>query len=378
MKCARMAAWLVVGGLAAMGIPRVHAAPVQDSLDLTDEQARNFTTGRIGLRAFPQQETAVGGIDFDEDLQSQVYPPYQGKLLQLFARTGDTVRRGQMLFTVDSPDLVQAESTLIAADGVLTLTTRALARAADLYHAHGMSQKDYDQAVSDQQTAAGNLHAARDALRLLGKTEVDIDHIAASRRVDPALVVRSPVNGVVVSRNGAPGTYVQPGTAPAPFTVADNSVMWMLANVPESLSTQFRIGQPVAVHVGALPDHVFLGRLSTVGASIDPGTRRFVLRAEIADPDHLLRSGMFADFTITTGEPVMSLALPLDGVVREGDGTETAWVTSDGRHFARRTITIGRAWQGYRQILGGLREGEQVVTDGAVFLSNMLTADPSD
>jgi membrane fusion protein, heavy metal efflux system len=363
-----------------LALPAVRAAelPASDSLDLTDEQVKNFTIGPVRQQAFPIEESAVGSIDFDEDLESQVYPSYQGKLLQLFARTSDNVRKDQVLYTIDSPDLVQAESTLIAADGVLRLTTRALARATDLYHTRGLAQKDYDQAISDQQTADGALRAARDAVRVLGKTDAEMDHIVATRRVDPALVVRSPVSGVVVARSGAPGVFVQPGSAPAPFTVADNSVMWMLANAPESLSSVFALGQPVAVRVFALPGEVFTGRLSTIGTTVDPNTRRFVIRSEVADPSHRLRSGMFANFTVTTGAPVISLALPLNGVVREGDGTETAWVTTDRHHFVKRTVKIGLESHGYRQILDGLREGELAVTDGAVFLSNLLTAGPTD
>ncbi len=336
-----------------------------------------ISIGVLCQRIFAIQETAVGNIDFDEDLETQVYPPYQGRILQIFARGGDTVRQGQALFTVDSPDLVQAESTLIAADGVLRMTTRALQRAVDLYHTRGLAQKDYDQAVSDQQTAEGSMRAARDAVRIFGKTPAEIDRIIAGRQVDPALEVRSPVNGVVVTRSAAPGVFVQPGNAPAPFTIADNSVMWMLASAPENLSTAFKVGQPVTVQIDALPGHSFTGKVQVVGTVIDPATRRFILRSEIADPNHALRSGMFASFQITTGTPVTSLAVPMNGVVREGDGTESVWTTTDGHHFVRRAVTIGIAADGYRQILGGLSAGEHVVTDGAVFLSNMLTAGPT-
>jgi cobalt-zinc-cadmium efflux system membrane fusion protein len=353
------------------------ADPQGDSVELSVEQAKQIGTGPVGYRDFPVEESAVGSIDFDEDMESQIFPPYQGKVLQIFARTGDQVQRTQILFTIDSPDLVQAESTLISADATLTLDNRALARAKDLYRKNGMAQKDYDQAISDQQTAEGALRAARDGVRIFGRTDAEIDHIVTARRVDPALIVRSPINGVVVARNAAPGVFVQPGTAPAPFTVADTSVMWMLADVPESLSPEFKVGQPVAAEVSGYPNRTFTGRLAAVGTVVDPNTRRFILRSEIADPQHMLRSGMFANFTITTGEPVHSLAVPMNGVVREGDGTESVWTTKDRRHFLRKEVTIGTASQGYRQILTGLTAGETVVTDGAVFLSNMLTADPT-
>jgi membrane fusion protein, heavy metal efflux system len=85
-----------------------------------------------------------------------------------------------------------------------------------------------------------------------------------------------------------------------------------------------------------------------------------------------LRSGMFANFVITVGAPVRSPAVPLNGVVREGDGTQTIWVTADRRRFTKRTVEIGQQQDGYRQILQGVHPGELVATDGAIFLSNML------
>jgi cobalt-zinc-cadmium efflux system membrane fusion protein len=105
---------------------------------------------------------------------------------------------------------------------------------------------------------------------------------------------------------------------------------------------------------------------------VDPNTHRMLIRSDIDDPKHELRSGMFATFVIRTGEPVRSLAVPLSGLVREGDGTMTAWVTTDRRRFSQRTLTVGDRKDGYRQILDGLKPGELVATDGAVFLSNML------
>ena len=204
-------------------------------------------------REFPVEKEAVGSIDFDEEMAVQVFTPYQGRIIALFASVGDDVKKGQTLFTIDSPDLLQAESTLIAAAGVLELTTRNLARLRELYTTRAISQRDLDQATSDQQTAEGNLRAARDSVRLFGKTDADIDRIIAQRSADPTLVVPSPISGSVTARNAAPGLFVQPGNAPAPFTVADISTMWMLANVAETDSPAFRVGQQVQVTLGAFP-----------------------------------------------------------------------------------------------------------------------------
>ena len=343
------------------------------SVDLSDSQLSAVKVEAAGEREFPVEKQAVGSIDFNEDMTVQVFTPYQGRIIGLFAKVGDDVQKGHTLFTIDSPDLLQAESTLIAAAGVLEFTTRNLTRLKELYTTRAVSQKDLEQATSDQQTAEGNLRAGRDAVRLFGKSDADIDRIVAQRMADPTLVVPSPISGRITSRNAAPGLFVQPGNAPAPYTVVDISTMWMVANVAESDSPAFRIGQDVKVKVGAFPDHVFEGKITTIGATVDPNTRRVLVRSEINDPRHELRSGMFANFVISIGEPVRSVAVPLDGVVREGDGTMTVWVTADRRRFTRRTVKIGDQRDGYRQILEGLQVGELVATEGAIFLSNMLT-----
>jgi membrane fusion protein, heavy metal efflux system len=349
------------------------AAHDPDSLDLSDKQLASVKVEPVEGREFPVEKQAVGSINFNEDMETQVFTPYQGKIFALFAAVGDDVKKGQTLFTIDSPDLLQAESTLISAAGVLDLTNRSLARLRELYKTLAVSQAVLEQGVSDQQTAEGNLRAARDAVRIFGKTDAEIDVIIADRKADPTLVVRSPINGRVTVRSAAPGLFVQPANPPPPYIVTDIETMWMLANVVENDSPAFRVGQDLRVRLGAFPDRVYEGKVVTIGASVDPNTRRVLVRSEIKDPQHELRSGMFGNFTITIGAPIRSPAVPLAGVVREGDGTQTVWVTADRRHFTRRTVEIGDQRDGYRQILEGLQAGELVATEGAVFLNNMLT-----
>jgi cobalt-zinc-cadmium efflux system membrane fusion protein len=348
------------------------AAP-PDSVELSDTQLGSVKVETAGLRDFPIEKVAIGGIDFNEEMLTQVFTPNQGRIVGLFAKVGDEVQKGQTLFTIDSPDLVQASSTLISAAGVLNLTNRNLARLKGLYDTRAASQKDLEQATSDQQAAEGALRAARDAVRIFGKTDAEIDRIIQDRRVDPILVVASPISGRITARNAAPGLLVQPGNAPAPYTVADISTMWMVANVAESDSPAFNIGQEVKVTVMAHPGRVYEGKISTIGSTVDPLTHRVLVRSEIDDPTHELRSGMFANFVIRTGDPVRSIAVPVNGVVREGDGTMTAFVTADRRRFTRRTVKIGLQRDGFDQILDGLQAGELVATEGALFLSNALT-----
>jgi cobalt-zinc-cadmium efflux system membrane fusion protein len=367
------------GGIAKAAEPpdaptggRDDKSPAADSVELSETQLKFVKVATVEDRDFPIEKGSVGSIDFNEELLTQVFTPYQGRIIGLFAKVGDEVQKGQLLFTIDSPDLLQACSNLIAAAGVLQLTTKNLARLKNLFETRAISQKDLEQAVSDQQTAEGALRAARDAVRIFGKTDAEMDRMITDRKVDPTLVVPSPIAGRITMRNAAPGLLVQPGNAPAPYTVADISTMWMLANVAESDSPAFRVGQEVKVSVMAFPNRIFEGHISTVSSWVDPNTHRLLVRSEVEDPNHELRSGMFANFVIRTGEPVRSPAIPLDGVVREGDGTMTAWVTADRRRFTKRTVKIGLQRDGYVQILQGLQAGDLVASEGALFLSTAL------
>ena len=344
-----------------------------NSLELAERDVATVKPEVVASREFPVEKTAIGSIDFNQDMTVQVFTPYPGRIVQLSAQLGDEVQKGLVLFTIDSPDLVQASSTLISAASVLDLTSRNLVRAKTLYETRAWSQQQYEQAVSDQQTAEGNLRAARDAVRIFGKTDAEMDRMIKERKVDPILVVSSPVPGRVAARNAAPGLYIQPGNPPAPYAVADVSTMWLLANVPETDAPAYRVGQPLKVKVSAYPDHDFDGRVDTIGLTVDPNTRRVLVRSVIKDPRHELWAGMFANFVIQVGDPVLSPAVPLNGVTREGDGTMIIWVTTDRRHFTKRTVKLGIQYNGYHQILDGLKAGEIVATEGALFMSNALT-----
>jgi cobalt-zinc-cadmium efflux system membrane fusion protein len=381
-SAALMLAALIVGALGylsaradAPSAPKADAAakPADSrSVELTDSQLQMISLGAVDARTFPLQREAVGNIDFNEDMTTQVFPPYQGRIVQLFAKLGDNVAKAQPLFTIESPDLIQAESSLIAAAGILDLTTKALERARQLHDIQGMADKDLEQSISDQQSAEGALRASRDGVAIFGKSEMEIDRMVQARTIDPLLVVLSPVSGRVTARNAAPGVFVQPGNTPAPYSVADISRIWMNASVAESDMPLVKKGQEIRVSVMAFPERAFAGRISTVGSTVDPQLHRGLVRAEVDDPKHELLPGMFASFVIVTGDPVTAAAMPLDGVVREGDGSMTVWVTADGHHFTQRVVKLGLQSGGYDQVVDGVRLGERVVVKGAIILDNMV------
>ena len=367
-------------GVPAAQAAAAHAADpsLPQSVELAQSQLNAVKIEPVGTYLFPVEREAVGNIDFDDDLSVPVFPPYQGRIISTRVELGDVIKKGQPLYTIDSPDLIQAESALIGAAATYDLTSKELSRAKDLNGSNGVSERELEQARSDEQTADGALKAARDAVRLFGKPDADIDRMIASRKIDSALVVHSPIAGQITTMNAPPGLFVQPGNLPAPYTVSNITIKWMLAEVPESDFALYHEGQPLEVKVTAFPDKVFRGTISKIYASVDPNTRRITVRSEIADPANQLRPGMLANFVIRVQKPVTAIAVPSNGIVREADGTMTAWVTTDRRHFTQRIVKIGLRKDDRVQILDGVQPGELVVSNGAVFLSNMLQAPSAD
>jgi cobalt-zinc-cadmium efflux system membrane fusion protein len=353
------------------------AAPDTQNVSLTADQAKAITVAAVTDRSFTIEKQAIGSIDFNQNLSVAVFTPYPGRIIKAYVDLGDRVVRGQVLFTIESSDFIQAQSNLISAQATLDQTRSALLRAKKLYASKAIDQNDYEQAVAAEASADGAQKAAREALAIFGMTTAEVDDLITKRRVEPALVVRSPITGAVTARNAAPGLLEQPGGLPAPYSVADTTTVWLLADVTEEDSPAFAVGQELSVTVNAYPGRQFKGKVDAVGALVDPNTHRVTVRSEIRDPTHELRAGMLANFVIRTAQAAVSPAVPVNGVVREGDGTMSVWVTSDGQHFQRRTVTLGLQEDQYDQILAGVNTGERVAVDGAIFLSNIAFGGPT-
>jgi cobalt-zinc-cadmium efflux system membrane fusion protein len=316
-----LATALCAAGALTSGCHRSHAAAPATgqtpqaspamTLELAAGQLDSVRIEPVGRYRFPLEFEAVGSVSFDED-----------------------------------PAVVQAEATVISAAANLEMNRKELRRVQSLGEANGIAAKELEGAVAAEQAAAAVLKATHDALRALGKSDGEIDHMASSGRVNSAK--------------------------------ADQQVKWVVASVTESESPQARPGQKVRVRVSAYPDRWYAGRLARIYSTIDPNTHRLTVRAQVEDPKNELRAGMLASVLIRAGEPEESIAIPTTAVVREGDGSMIAWVTADRRHFSERPLQLGRQSDGRYQVLAGLTAGELAVIEGGVFLSNMLDAAPDD
>jgi cobalt-zinc-cadmium efflux system membrane fusion protein len=369
--------------------PDARAHPDPNVVTVDEEQAQGMKIEPVRLRAFRPERAAVGPIAFNEDRMTSIFAPFQGRIVRLVARPGDVLEPGSPLLVIDSPDLVQANADLVAASvavrkarNQVALTESIATRKRLLYEAGAGAYQDLEQAESDHRnaehdlnTAQGQLEAARNHMRIpFGKTDAEIARIEATHEVDRIAEIRSPLAGTVTARKVSPDQFVRADNTDPMFTVADVSSMWLVANVAEADIPLIRMGEEVAVEVMAYPGKVLRARVSYVGASVDPTVRRLTVRADVPNPGNILKPDMFATFRISTGVPSQSAAVPVGSVVREGDGTMSVWVTTDRRRLTRRTVTLGLQQDGFDQIVGGLRPGELVATDSALFLGNALTS----
>jgi cobalt-zinc-cadmium efflux system membrane fusion protein len=348
-------------------------APVDDqSVTISAQQAQQVRVSDVITREFTPRVEAVGYVDFDQDHLAQVTSPYAGRVREVIAKAGDNVTRGQALFSVDSPDLAQAEATLVSAAAARVQTTAALERAKGMAQVQANAPRDLEQAISDQQTAEGNYQAARRALHIFGKSDTEIDQIAATRRVDGELRIDSPTNGQVTARTIAPGDLVQPGNNPAPFSISNKGGLWLVANVAESDAPQVHVGDQLTAMLPALPQHTITGTVDYVSNSSDAATHRVLLRSVLSTPPPGVRPQMLANYSIATAAPTRYDAVPVNALVREGTGAMVVFTTTDGLHFTRHPVEVGPFQDGYYPVLSGLPPHQRIAAEGALFLSNAL------
>jgi len=379
---------LAVPRLVALDITTANVTPAKgknpDIVRVSDDQLHQLNVVPVVTDRFRVQKMAIGQIAFNEDASTVVLTPFSGRVTRLIAKVGDNVKRGDPLFEIDSPEVVQAQTDLIAAlhgleksKAQLALAQRTFDRQTGLLKDKATSMREVDAArndlagaESDLATAQGTLNAARNKLRVIvGRDKGEVERLERERSINPLITINAPIDGTVIARKVGPGQYVRSDAADSLFGIADLTTMWLKANVPENDIASVQVGQEIEVRVTALPDRVYKARISAIGAASDAATRRVVVRSELPNPDGALKSEMFASFKITVsgGDPLP--VVPAEAVIRDGEQT-VVWVEREPRLFSRRKVKVGLERDGRVQVLEGITAGENVLGRGAVFVDN--------
>ncbi|WP_424134207.1 efflux RND transporter periplasmic adaptor subunit [Roseomonas chloroacetimidivorans] len=351
------------------------------SFKLSPTEAKLLRIEPVVSRSFRPERIAEGRISFNEERSTPVFAPYTGRVVRAIAQPGQQVRAGDVLFEIETTDLTSAANDLLSAlDAAARSRTQAdlarrnEARQRDLFAAKAAARRDLEQAqadlanaLSDQRTAEATLAAARDKLRVLGRSPEEIAQIEQTRRVNAVVAVTAPIAGTVVQRRIGSGQWLNAGGSDPIYTIADLSQMWLVAGVREMDAPLVRPGQQVQVSVDALPGRSFNARIENVASALDPTTRRLTVRAAVEDPDHLLKPEMFASFRIAVGDASNAVAVPAGALIHRGAST-SLWEALDDNRFVMRKVETGLQSDGMVQVTSGLNPEARIVTGGALFI----------
>lgn len=377
---------LGVGGRPSAETPPPSTGKGDGSIALSNNERRNIVIEPVSLKPFRPQFTTEGKIATDEDRATPVLSPYAGKVVRILVKPGDIVQQGQVLCTIEATDMVAAQNDYVAAVSGLEKARTALRladinerRQRDLYNGRAATLRDFEQAQADQKGAQADeraavaaLRAVENRLRILGKTEADLNQLRERGTINSETPIVAPIGGLIAQRKVGPGQFVQGSGGDALFLVDDTSSVWLQAFVREGDSPAVDIGDEIEFRVLARPDQTFRAAISHVSPLFDPATRRLVVRASVPNARGILKREMFATVTIFTEQATDWPAVPRRAVIRQGERAHVWLVSGEGR-VALREIKTGMIQSGFIQVTEGLAAGDQVVVQGSLFLDQMAS-----
>jgi RND family efflux transporter, MFP subunit len=285
---------------------------------------------------------------------------------------GETVKQGQPLATVASPDFAAALDGYRKALAAARAAAKVAATDGDLYAHHAISQRENAQAQSDAVGAQSDSDAARQALLALHVDPQLVQAIEQGRAVaNVQAVIRAPVAGTVVQRAITPGQLLQAGST-ACFTVADLSQVWVMAQVFGSDLAIVKPGDSAEVEIGGT-DKVLPGKVANVSPEVDPDTRSVAARVVVDNPGDLLKKQMYVRVRIESAAVANGLLVPVAAILRDDENLPFVYVQEADGSYARRPVTLGARTGDRTLVADGLEAGDKVVTTGGIFVRFIQT-----
>jgi len=304
------------------------------------------------------QLRATGTVTPDISRNVPVISVATGRVVEIAARLGDTVKKGQLLLRVQSADVSSAFSDYQKAVADEQLTRTQLERAQLLYDKGAFSLNDLQVAQDTDAKAKVDVKTAGEKLRVLGSTNLD--------QPSGIVEIRAPVSGVITDQQVTNAAGVAGLGSPNPFTISDLSYVWILCDVYENDLASVHLGQNADIRLNAYPDKNFTGVISNVGPILDPSIRTAKVRLEVRNPG-LMRPGMFVTATFHGQTRERRAAVPATAILHLHD-RDWVYVPTKDRKFRRTEVTGGDMLPGNMQeIVSGLAPGDQVVANALEF-----------
>lgn len=334
---------------------------------LTAAQQQNIHLYTVEAAEYHTTVDTTGIVDFDRNRSTPVLAPFSGPVAKLLVTQGETVKKGQALATVDSPDFAAAAGAYRKALAVAQAADQLAATDRDLYAHHALSRRENAQAQSDAVGADSDRDAALQALLALHADPETVADIRDGKSVNYALgVIRAPLAGTVVEKSIQPGQLLEAGTTPC-FTVADLSRVWVMAQIFDSDLGSVRAGDTVEVESGT-GTKLLPGTVTNVAAEVDPNTQAVLARVVVDNPGELLKKQMYVGVHIRSAEARSGLLVPVAAVLRDDENLPFVYVADASGGYARRSVDLGYRDGDRVLVTDGLHAGDKVVVDGAIFL----------
>jgi cobalt-zinc-cadmium efflux system membrane fusion protein len=337
------------------------------AFQLNEDQRARIHLVTVEPTSFRPTLDATGTVAFNGDRSTQVLSPISGPAQQILVNPGTVVNKGDALATVSSPDFAAAVAQYRKAESTYLNAKRISDLDEQLFKNDALARRDMEQAQTDAASAAADRDAAIQQLRSLGVDEAQIDAIRNNKPTAPLqATIRAPVNGTVVEKLISPGQLLQAGTTPC-FTVADLSTMWVLANVFPSDVKDVVVGEQADVITDASATPI-QGRVDYVSALVDPDSKAVAVRVLAPNLGHVLRKDMFVRVAIHANHEHRGLLVPSTSVLRDEENLPFVYVSAPNGSFDRRSVTLGSRVGDNYEITSGIKAGDKVVAEGALFL----------
>lgn len=371
--------------------------PPSVQTSLTSVSLSPTQKSELGLQITPAKYCPVdiviestGRVQPNSELSTLVSTPAPGRAVEVMAKLGDVIQAGQTMAVIKSDAIGQVQSDLlqntlqaraditqqkvqlklshITQERESLLYKEQVSAKADLQTAENQLEKDEANLDALESKMDTTIRVAQERLTMLGAPPDSAKMVIAKRKIDPFIIIRAPRAGVVIDRTINPGE-MNDGSKPL-FTLAVLSEVWLVADIFEKDILQVKKGQEAYASLDSEPNKPFAARIVWVGASVNPATRTLPVRANVANPNLILKPGMFARLKIDAGKH-NCLRIPRTAIIQKGDETLVFVETHDGT-YKEREITTGIDDANYVEVKSGLKEGERVVSQGGTALLGVL------
>jgi cobalt-zinc-cadmium efflux system membrane fusion protein len=366
------------------------AVPTASGVVFLDDTARS----RAGITVEPVRRItradavdAPGIVALNETRTARIGSLTDGIVVDVNVQLGDRVRRGQQLASLHSHAVhdawagyrrAKADERRLVTE--LRYASDALARAERLIADRAISQQELQRAQANQVAAEEALDMGRTEVR---RAEEELEHLGITNGDDPTgesgeqIPIRSPFAGVVLERLVTQGTAVNPGTLL--FVVSDLSTIWVLAELDEAHLAGAQAGRAATIRVAAYPNDVFTGKVTYVGETVNPKTRRVTIRCEVPNADGRLKPEMYTTVQVGESDPRSILAVP-SSAPQTVNGQATLFVSDAQQRFRATPVELGADRDGLVEVRRGVQEGDRVVTSGSFIVKSELlkSSDPGE